>query len=125
LDRATLRATLDARTADTPAVAVRKTTSGSSGQPVEVLYNAESRHWRDATRWRGYAWGGYQIGMRALHYWGFVPAATTTWWKRRKIDVDRWFKRDVYLDCTPRGEAALAEVVDTIQRFEPQAIVAY
>src|SRR5258706_7521620 len=63
LDRATLRATMKERTADAPPVAViRKVTSGSSGQPVEVLYNHESRHWRDATRWRGYGWGGYRIG---------------------------------------------------------------
>src|SRR5262249_29062169 len=29
---------------------------------------AESHSWRDATRWRGYGWAGYRVGMRALHY---------------------------------------------------------
>jgi phenylacetate-CoA ligase len=126
LDRPTLRATMLERTANAPPAAViRKVTSGSSGQPVEVLYNAESRHWRDAIRWRGYGWGGYRIGMRALHYWGFVPQAGGTWWKRQKTNVDRLFKRDVYLDCTPRGEAALLDVVDHIRRVKPQVIVAY
>jgi phenylacetate-CoA ligase len=126
LDRATLRATMLERTANAPPAAViRKVTSGSSGQPVEVLYNAESRHWRDAIRWRGYGWGGYHIGMRALHYWGFVPQAGSTWWKRQKTQVDRLFKRDQYLDCTPRGAAALQGVVDHIRRYKPQVIVAY
>jgi phenylacetate-CoA ligase len=126
LDRATLRATMAERTSDVPpSVAIRKTTSGSSGQPVEVLYNVESRHWRDAIRWRGYGWGGYRIGMRALHYWGFVPAASTVWWKRAKTAVDHWIKRDFYVDCTPRGDDALAEVVEHVRRFRPQAIVAY
>ncbi|MDB4956545.1 MAG: Coenzyme synthetase [Myxococcales bacterium] len=126
LDRGTLRESMTARIANAPpAAVVRKTTSGSSGQPVEVMYNSESRHWRDATRWRGYGWGGYRIGMRAMHYWGFVPSGSSTWWKRRKIDADRLFKRDLYLDCTPRGEQALDEVVSTLRRFEPQAIVAY
>jgi phenylacetate-CoA ligase len=126
LDRPTLRASMTDRTATAPPVPViRKTTSGSSGQPVEVVYNSESRHWRDAIRWRGYGWGGYRIGMRAVHYWGFVPTATSTWWKRRKIDADRWFKRDLYLDCTPRSEQALGEVVAAMRKFEPQAIVAY
>jgi phenylacetate-CoA ligase len=126
LDRATVRATIDTRTATAPPAAViRKTTSGSSGQPIEVLYNTESRHWRDAIRWRGYGWGGYRIGMRALHYWGFVPTAATTWWKRGKIVADRLLKRDVYVDCTPRGDAALAAAVDAIRRFRPQVIVAY
>ncbi len=126
LDRPTLRRTMEARTAKVPPVAViRKTTSGSSGDPAEVLYNAESRHWRDATRWRGYGWGGYRIGMRALHYWGFVPAATSTWWKRSKIMADRLLKRDCYVDCTPRSPGALASVVEEIKRFRPEVIVAY
>lgn len=126
LDRPTLRATMADRTADAPPVAViRKVTSGSSGQPVEVLYNAESRHWRDAIRLRGYGWGGYRVGMPALHYWGFVPMASQTWWKRNKIIIDRLYRRELFLDCTPRGEAPLMEVVDHIRTFKPKVIVAY
>jgi phenylacetate-CoA ligase len=106
-------------------VAIRKTTSGSSGQPVHVRYNAESRHWRDAVRWRGYGWGGYQVGMRALHYWGFLPGEIITWWKQRKMDLDRLFKRDHYVDCTPRDERSLAAAVEEIKRYRPHVIVAY
>ncbi|HEX5059894.1 MAG TPA: hypothetical protein VFV99_11070 [Kofleriaceae bacterium] len=126
LDRPTLRATMMERTANAPPAAViRKVTSGSSGQPVEVLYNAESRHWRDAIRLRGYGWGGYGIGKRSFHYWGFVPPAGTTWWKRTKTELDRRVKREVFLDCTPRGEPALLEAVDYVRRYKPQCIVAY
>lgn len=126
LDRTTLRATLLDRTAKAPPAAViRKVTSGSSGQPVEVLYNAESRHWRDAIRWRGYGWGGYHIGMRAMHYWGFVPPSGTTWWKQKKTMVDRMFKRDLYVDCTPRSPEALLDVVAQIRKFKPHVMVAY
>jgi phenylacetate-CoA ligase len=126
LDRPTLRSTMLERTANAPPVAViRKVTSGSSGQPVEVLYNAESRHWRDAIRLRGYGWGGYRLGMRALHYWGFVPQAGTNWWKKTKTAIDHAFKRDLYLDCTPRSEEALLDVVAKIRRFRPQVMVAY
>jgi phenylacetate-CoA ligase len=126
LDRPTLRATMRERTATAPPHGViRKTTSGSSGQPVEVLYNAESRHWRDAIRWRGYGWGGYHLGMRALHYWGFVPQASLTWWKRTKVVADRLVKRDLYIDCTPRGDDHLAAVVDSVRRFAPSVLVAY
>jgi len=126
LDRATLRSSFTARASIVPPLPViTKTTSGSSGQPVVVQYNAESRHWRDATRWRGYGWGGYQIGMRAFHYWGFVPNSSGSWWTRTKIDVDRAFKRDMYVDCTPRGDADLARVVEQLKRFAPHAMVAY
>ncbi len=126
LDRATLRSSFEARGSIVPPLAViTKTTSGSSGQPVVVQYNAESRHWRDATRWRGYGWGGYQIGMRAFHYWGFVPNATGTWWTRKKMEVDHAFKRDLYVDCTPRGDADLGLVVEQLKRYQPHVIVAY
>ena len=52
-----LSLTVEERTAPWPAVAVSKTTSGSTGQPLEVRFSEESRHWREATKWRGYGWG--------------------------------------------------------------------
>src|ERR1041385_6403490 len=63
--------------------------------------------------------------MRALHYWGFVPMSSSTWWKRKKMIIDRAFKRDLYLDCTPRGEQALMDVVDQIRTFKPHVMIAY
>src|SRR5262245_31241885 len=125
LDRDTVRLTLDARTATAPPRwVIKKSTSGTTGQPVIVKYNAESRHWRDATRWRGYGWAGYRIGMRALHYWGFPPAAES-WLQRRKSALDHFLKRDLYVDCTPRSDAALAGAVRTLRAFQPEVIVAY
>jgi len=126
LDRQTLRGSIERRTTNVPPLPViTKTTSGSSGEPVVVRYNAESRHWRDAIRWRGYGWGGYQIGMRALHYWGAGPAGVSTWWKQKKTAFDRLVKRDLYLDCTPRSEADLRDAVEQIQAFGPHVMVAY
>ena len=125
LERPVLRATIDERTARVPPLPViTKTTSGSSGEPVVVRYNAESRHWRDAVRWRGYGWGGYRIGMRAMHYWGAGPQMAT-WWKQKKIEVDRLVKRDLYVDSTPRGDDALLAAVAELRRFRPHVIVAY
>jgi len=125
LDRDVVRLTLDARTAAAPPKwVIKKTTSGTTGQPVVVKYNAESRHWRDATRWRGYGWAGYRIGMRACHYWGFGPPAGS-WIKRRKIEIDRKLKRDRYIDCTPRSDEALAEAVRQLRKFDPHVMVSY
>jgi phenylacetate-CoA ligase len=125
LDRDTVRTSFDARTsAAPPRSVIQKTTSGTTGEPVVVKYNAESRHWRDATRWRGYGWGHYQVGMRAFHYWGAGPASGS-WVKRQKIALDRALKRDLYVDCTPRGEQALGEAVAQLKRFRPQVMVAY
>jgi phenylacetate-CoA ligase len=63
--------------------------------------------------------------MRAFHYWGFVPNRDGTWWARKKVEVDRAFKRDRYVDCTPRGDADLMGVVAQLKQFAPHAIVAY
>lgn len=125
LDKDTVRATMTTRLATAPPFAViTKSTSGTTGEPVVVKYNAESRYWRDASRWRGYGWAGYRIGMRAMHYWGFGPAATS-WVKRNKVAIDRAFKRDLYVDSTPRGDDALAQAVAQLRRFRPAVIVAY
>lgn len=125
LDRDTVRATMNSRmSAGGPPPAITKSTSGTTGEPVVVKYNAESRHWRDATRWRGYGWGGYRIGMRAMHYWGFAPPADS-WLKRQKTALDRKVKRDLYIDCTPRGEEALTDAVKQLRAFEPNVMVAY
>lgn len=125
LDRDTVRTSFDARTSGAPPRwVIQKSTSGTTGQPVVVKYNAESRHWRDATRWRGYGWASYRIGMRAMHYWGAGPASDS-WVKRQKVMIDRVLKRDLYVDCTPRGETALTEAVTQLRKFRPQVIVAY
>jgi phenylacetate-CoA ligase len=118
LDRETTRATHDAR------IAITKTSSGTTGEPITVQYNEESRFWRDATRWRGYGWAGYEIGHRAMHYWGFGPPVTS-WIQRNKTKLDRLLKRDLYVDCTPRGDAALYEAVAQLERFQPHVMVAY
>ncbi len=107
-----------------PKVAVRKASSGTTGQPMVVAYNAESRHWRDATRWRGYGWAGYRIGKRAMHYWA-APLANTPRWVRFKADVDHLIKRDLYIDSSPRGEQALSAAIASLRKFQPEVIVGY
>jgi phenylacetate-CoA ligase len=125
LDRDTVRATMDSRLAGGPfGPLITKSTSGTTGEPIVVKYNAESRHWRDATRWRGYGWGGYRIGMRAFHYWGFGPP-NPNWLLRKKSQLDHFVKRDLYVDCTPRGEEALAAAVEQLKKYRPHVMVAY
>jgi len=125
LDRDRVRETLETRTASAPPRwVVTKATSGTTGTPVVVKYNAESRHWRDATRWRGYGWAGYRIGMRAMHYWG-NPPASESWVQRGKLALDRELKRDFYVDCIARSDQALRHAALDIQRFAPQVIIAY
>jgi phenylacetate-CoA ligase len=124
LARSTAKLTVESRTARWPRVAVTKTTSGSTGEPLEVRFSAESRYWRDATRWRGFGWGGYRMGMKAMHVWG-VPATRPTGVRAAKLALDRALRRDVYVSCMVRSDDALARMVETIKRERPEAILGY
>ena len=124
LERATAQATVADRTATWPPVAVSKTTSGSTGQPLEVRFSAESRYWRDATRFRGFGWGGYHQGHKAMHLWG-VPAIAPTRFARAKLAVDRKLRRDIYANCMVRSKENLMLMVATVERERPQAIMGY
>jgi phenylacetate-CoA ligase len=124
LRRADARASVDQRTAAWPAVAVTKATSGSTGEPLQVRFSAESRHWRDATRWRGFGWGGYRMGMKAMHLWGVSPSKPSLV-QRAKLELDRKLRRDVYVSCMVRSDEALSGMVDTLRRERPQAMLGY
>jgi phenylacetate-CoA ligase len=124
LERAVAQTTVDARTATTPPVRVTKATSGSTGQPLEVRFCEESYHWRDATKWRGYGWGGYRMGHKAMTLWG-VPAVKPKPLTAAKIRLDRKLRRDVYVSCMVRSREALAGMVETLKRERPNAILGY
>jgi phenylacetate-coenzyme A ligase PaaK-like adenylate-forming protein len=124
LERSTAQVTVESRTAGWPEVAVTKTTSGSTGQPLEVRFSAESRHWRDATRWRGFGWGGYHMGDKALHLWG-VAAVPPGKLSRAKIAIDRKLRRDVYASCMVRSNENLHKMVELIRSERPQVLAGY
>lgn len=125
LEKTAARATGETRTSAAPPYAeVVKTTSGTTGTPMIVKYNAESRVWRDATRWRGYGWAGYEPGMKAFHWWG-VLATPPTGWKKYKVELDHLLRRDHYMDCSPRDDEHLQRAVETIRRLQPEVMLAY
>ncbi|HEY7955971.1 MAG TPA: phenylacetate--CoA ligase family protein [Polyangia bacterium] len=107
-----------------PFAVVRKGTSGSSGVPLTFGYDLESEYWRQAIKLRGYSWAGYQLGDRALHYWG-APVKPAPWRTRTKANLDHLIKRENYLDCTRRAEGDLEKVVTEIRRRRPTALVCY
>jgi phenylacetate-CoA ligase len=108
-----------------PYVAVRKNSSGTTGRPVQVAYNAGSQQWRDAMRMRGYGWAGYQIGHRTLHYWGAGGSAPLGWWQQAKKSADHRLRRDLYIDSNLRTEESLRQSVAQIRTFKPNIIVAF
>ena len=126
LDKTAAQRTVDARRSTAPPFAtVEKRTSGTSGQPMTIAYNKESRIWREATRLRGYGWAGYSVGDKALHFWGAAPASSYTRWTKLKMTVDHLVRRDMYVDVARRADADLQRAVDALVAFKPKVLVAY
>lgn len=125
LDRVKIRELGEARASTAPPMgSIKKTTSGSTGEPLVICYDRGSEEWRQATRLRGYAWAGALPGVRTLHYWGRGRAPSSRL-ARAKIALDRGLKREVYVDCGRRNEEDLAAVVERIRRERPQVIIGF
>lgn len=125
LTRHELRAQGEARASTAPPFCtVKKTTSGSTGEPLLVAYDQRSEDFRQAVKLRGWGWAGYHMGARTLYYWGAgrPPASRVT---RTKIAVDRGLKRELYVDCGRRNDEDLAVAVEQIRRFRPQIIIGF
>jgi len=119
LDRETARATLEARTASGP----RWIEESSGGTAAPLRGNAESRHWREATRLRGYGWAGYRVGMRAFHYEA-QPRTPDRWLHRGTQALARALGRDLRIDSVVRGELALGRAVRALRDFRPEVVIA-
>jgi phenylacetate-CoA ligase len=120
------RATKDERSSMSgPKPTIKKTTGGTTGEPLLFGYEADSEYWRTATKLRGYGWAGYRLGDHALHYWGLPTRPLALSGTRLKTKIDRLLRRDHYIDCGLRGDADLARVVDFIKRSKPKTLVCY
>jgi phenylacetate-CoA ligase len=68
-----------------PAMCVRKTTGGSTGEPVSLLKTRSAMAWELAATWRGYGWAGVGIGDSQARFWG-VPIDAGSRLKAQLID---------------------------------------
>lgn len=75
LTKADLQQNFDALRANpTPSRVHRKTTGGSTGQPVTVLKDARAIAMERAASWMAHGWFGIQIGDRGARFWGSPEA---------------------------------------------------
>lgn len=107
-----------------PFPTVLKATGGSTGQPLKFGYDRNSEYWRLAVKMRGWGWSGYRLGEKMIYFWG-PPMVPPPLEKRIKIGVDRYVRREKYIDCTIRGDAQLAGVVEAIRREKPKGFICF
>jgi phenylacetate-CoA ligase len=108
-----------------PLAVIDKTTSGTTGRPLVFAYDRGSEYWRQATKLRGYSWAGYRPGDKSFHFWGSPTLTEPPLSKKLKTSLDHSFRREHYVDCTERSEAALGRVVDRLRRVRPKVLLCY
>ena len=108
-----------------PLPTVMKATSGTMGQPLVFGYDVDSEYWRQAIKLRGYGWAGYRIGDRTLHYWGAAAGKNPSRYTRSKISLDRYIKRETYVNCTVRDAQSMQGAVEAIRRVRPKVLLCY
>jgi phenylacetate-CoA ligase len=126
LTRAQAREARDSRCSRAhPLPVIRKTTGGTTGEPLVIRYDLGSEHWRQAIKLRGFGWAGYRVGDRALHYWGEATLPDRRLVPRLKRAADQGLKRERTIDCGQRGDQQLRAVVRAIERHRPRVLFCY
>ena len=114
------------RSRQAPLAEIEKSTSGSTGQPLVFGYDQGSEHWRQAVKLRGYGWAGWKPGDRTLYLWGSLDSLYhKSWQKHAKVAVDRFLRREIYIDCNARSEADLARMAARVREFAPEVLVCF
>ena len=64
----------------------KKTTGGSTGQPLTIYKSRRAMAWELAALWRGYSWAGIDIGDKQARFWG-VPFSDRDKLRAKVIDA--------------------------------------
>lgn len=99
----------------------RKTTGGSTGEPVTINKTRDAMAWELAATWRGYSWAGVDIGDRQGRFWG-VPFGKKDRVRARLIDFIANRKR---CSAFSFGERDLATYTEMLASFKPTYFYGY
>jgi phenylacetate-coenzyme A ligase PaaK-like adenylate-forming protein len=93
-----------------------KTTSGSTGVPLTVHWDEESKAWKRACTLRSDQWSGWQFGTRVARLWGHGTADRGGWKARlRRFFVDR----ESFLNTLGIDRRRLRGFADHLRRRPP------
>jgi phenylacetate-CoA ligase len=102
----------------------KKSTGGSTGQPLHFAYTKESYEWRVAMSKRGYSWAGASPGTKQAYIWG-VQLGEIVRLKKMKEQLHHYIDRQLYFNCFDFDEVAMAECLTGLNRFKPGVVVGY
>jgi len=102
----------------------KKTTGGSTGQPLQFAYTNESYQWRVAMSKRGYSWAGAWPGAKQAYIWG-VQLDNFSRLQKVKESVHHFIDRHLYFNCFEFDEPAMTRCLAEMNRFKPECVVGY
>jgi len=102
----------------------KKSTGGSTGEPLHFEYTPESYDWRVAASKRGYSWAGCEDGVKQAYIWGTVIGKVPPL-KQLKENLHHLFLRQKYFNCFKFSEKEMDRAIVTLNRYKPEIIVGY
>ncbi len=101
-----------------------KSTSGSTGEPLQFGFTRESNERRQAVMWRGYGWANALPGRRSLMLWGNGIGSTNLRrrWKDRLYHAA--FGRRI-VNVFHMTEANIGEYADLVDSYRPEILLGY
>jgi phenylacetate-CoA ligase len=99
-------------------IVIRRRTSGTTGEPVEVLWPLETMAWVDATERRSQEWLGVRMGDRRAYVQG------RPWNRSVGRRLKRWSRNSVQFDLGQLDDpASRAALLDGLARQPPAMLV--
>jgi phenylacetate-CoA ligase len=102
----------------------KKSTGGSTGEPLHFEYTPESYDRRVAASKRGYSWAGCEDGMKQAYIWG-TAIGEVPLLKKLKEDLHHAILRQKYFNCFKFDEREMARTLKELNRFKPEIIIGY
>src|SRR5688500_7237593 len=103
---------------------IRKSTSGSTGAPLQIEYDTGSEERRYGATYRGYNWAGAGPGTKVLMLWGVPMLKRPARQEWKDALYHRIYRRKV-LNSFELSSQRVPEFLEVLNRHKPTALVAY
>jgi len=111
-----------------PASLISYGTGGSTGSPLQFRISHDFYERRMAGQFRGYRWGGWDLGRKTLWFWGVsgrVTPSLAPWRKRAKKAFYQAMWRNVVKTMYRFSDEQLGEYMDFWTRWRPESVAGY
>jgi len=103
---------------------IKKSTGGSTGQPLRFELDNESNTRREAVMWRGYGWLGAGLGQKTLYLWGADIGQASSLKTLKNMLYHRFYNRKM-LNSFAMNINNMNTYIDQINTYKPTALVSY